>query len=238
MPKKWFPLESNPDVMNSYASKMGLDVTQYAFTDVFSTEDWALAMVPRPVVGVVMLFPIKEASEAHRDAERAAIERDGQTISEKVYYMKQTIGNACGTVGIIHSIANARCQEVSAGLVTAGSYLDRLFTTTATMTPAERADYLEADDEIEVTHESAAAEGQSAQEEDVNTHFVCFTHVDGCLYELDGRKAFPINHGATTTDTLLEDACAVVKQFMERDPGELKFTIVALVKAAGDESGP
>lgn len=27
---------------------------------------------------------------------------------------------------------------------------------------------------------------------------------DGYLFELDGRKAFPINHGATTPETLLE----------------------------------
>ena len=39
------------------------------FTDVYSTEDWALAMVPQPVLGVVMLFPIKESSEKHKEEE-------------------------------------------------------------------------------------------------------------------------------------------------------------------------
>jgi ubiquitin carboxyl-terminal hydrolase L3 len=55
----------------------------------------------------------------------------------------------------------------------------------------------------------------------------CNSHVDGNLYELDGRKRFPINHGPSTPDTLLADACAVVQQFMDRDPGEMRFTIVA-----------
>lgn len=58
--------------------------------------------------------------------------------------------------------------------------------------------------------------------------------MDGHLYELDGRKSNPINHGASSRDTLLEDAAAVVKKFMERDPEELRFTIVALA-AASDE---
>ena len=29
-----------------------------------------------------------------------------QEVSKSVYFMKQTVGNACGTVGILHSIAN------------------------------------------------------------------------------------------------------------------------------------
>lgn len=51
----------------------------------------------------------------------------------------------------------------------------------------------------------------------------------------DGRKAFPINHGPSTADTLLEDACGVIRKFMERDPEEVKFTIVALAKTADEE---
>lgn len=92
-------------------------------------------------------------------------------------------------------------------------------------------------------------------EEAVNTHFIAFTHVDGSLYELDGRKDTPVNHGPTTGDTLLEvgrsapplpyacrgprmpasppplapqDACKVIKGFMARDEGEMRFTIVAV----------
>lgn len=61
------------------------------------------------------------------------------------------------------------------------------------------------------------------------------SHKDGHLYELDGRKAFPINHGATTADTLLEDACAVIRQYMERDPGEMGFAVTALAAPAPAE---
>lgn len=51
----------------------------------------------------------------------------------------------------------------------------------------------------------------------------------------DGRKAFPINHGPSSADTLLEDACRVVRAFMDRDPEEVKFTIVALCKTPEEE---
>ena len=39
MGKKWLPLESNPDVMNSFVEKLGLDITAHAFCDVFGLDD-------------------------------------------------------------------------------------------------------------------------------------------------------------------------------------------------------
>jgi len=87
--KQWFPLESNPQIMNNFIEKMGFPVDSYRFTDVFSTEEWALEMVPGPTLGVVFLYPIKEATEEFRAAEKARIETEGQVVDESVYYMKQ-----------------------------------------------------------------------------------------------------------------------------------------------------
>lgn len=53
-------------------------------------------------------------------------------------------------------------------------------------------------------------------------------------HSTDGRKAFPINHGPSSPATLLEDACRVVRAFMDRDPEEVKFTIVALTRTAAE----
>ncbi|DAZ92542.1 TPA: hypothetical protein N0F65_012772 [Lagenidium giganteum] len=233
--KRWFPLESNPAVMNEFVAKMGFPTHQFSFCDVLSTEEWALDMVPRPVHGVLMLFPIKDHTEAYAAEEAKRIAASGQVVSKNVYYMHQTVGNACGTIGILHAIANMR-QHVT---FEPTSYLSKLFAATATKTPSEIAAYLEKDDELEDTHSSAAQAGQSEQIEDVddpvNTHFVCFTHVDGNLYELDGRKKTPVNHGPSSADTLLPDACNVIKQFMARDEGEVRFTIVALAKTAEED---
>ena len=63
MPGKWFPLESNPQLINKYISKLGFDTSLYEFTDVFSTEDWAMDMIPQPVAAVIMLYPLSEKQE-------------------------------------------------------------------------------------------------------------------------------------------------------------------------------
>jgi ubiquitin carboxyl-terminal hydrolase L3 len=222
--KRWFPLESNPDVMNAYIEQLGYPIDSYRFVDVLATEEWAFDMVPQPVLGVVMLFPIKELTEKHKEEEQAGIEENGQDLSENVYFMKQIVGNACGTIGLFHSIGNSQSSVELTG------YLKKFFEDTAEMTAMERATELEKSDEIEVAHEAGAQEGQSEVIQDVNTHFIAFTTVDGGLYELDGRKAQPIRHGDSSPETLLPDACRVIKEFMARDEGEMRFTILALAK--------
>lgn len=66
----------------------------------------------------------------------------------------------------------------------------------------------------------------------VNHHFIAFIERNGVLYELDGRKEFPINHGPTTADTLLEDAAKICRKFIERDSEDVNFTVMALTAAA------
>lgn len=39
MPKKWIPLESNPEVITDFASRIGLDTKQWAFHDVFGLDE-------------------------------------------------------------------------------------------------------------------------------------------------------------------------------------------------------
>lgn len=229
MSKRWFPLESNPQVMANYVSKLGFPIDQYTFHDVLSTEDWAFGMIPQPVLAVVMLFPIKDKSEQHKEEERQRIEEHGQEVSDKVYYMKQTVGNACGTIGLLHAIGNARDHVA----FEKGSFLDTFLTETVDKSSDEIATILENDKQLEETHGSAAQSGQSelqAVEVPINTHFICFTCVDGALYELDGRKQSPINHGSSSPETILPDACKVIQEFMKRDPEEVRFTIIALAK--------
>lgn len=238
--RNWFPLESNPDVMNAYVAGMGVDTSVFSFQDVLSVEDWAVEMVPTPVLAVLMLFPITPNSEAAKAAQEALILANGQELSRDVYWMRQYVGNACGTVGILHALCNAVQSSASAsasggegggsGLVyAAGGYLDRYFSATRGMTPEERATYLNADDELQESHSAAAEEGQTEADMDVNQHFVAFCCVGEHLYELDGRKEFPINHGACTSAELLSKVCGVVRaSFMDVDPDEYRFTLVAL----------
>lgn len=105
---------------------------------------------------------------------------------------------------------------------------------TKTMSPDERGMMLTNSSNVfNVAHQELSLEGQTEAnpQEAVNHHFVAFIHKEGHLYELDGRKPFPINHGTTTPDTLLEDSAKICKEYMARDSEDVNFTIMALAAA-------
>ena len=120
-----------------------------------------LAMVPRPVKAVMMLFPISDKSEAAKQEEEDRLKDSGQKVSPSVWFSKQTVSNACGTVAMLHAYANNPDVQPLAD-----SFLARFLEATKSMTPAERARFLEDPQEgepnIEDAHAEAAQDGQSA----------------------------------------------------------------------------
>ena len=99
-----------------------------------------LGMVPQPAIAVLLLFPITADTERLRQEEQHAIDQAGITPSpSSVYFMKQTIGNACGTIGLLHCLANATDYLQ----LEPNSFLSQFLTATGGMSPAERGAYLE-----------------------------------------------------------------------------------------------
>ncbi|XP_071500052.1 ubiquitin carboxyl-terminal hydrolase isozyme L3-like [Diadema antillarum] len=222
---RWVPLESNPQVMSKYMYKLGMS-DKWQFTDVIGLDDDLLMMVPQPVVALVLLFPYSDKTKAFTETEEKKILEDGQTVSDELYYMKQTISNACGTIGVLHAVLN------NSPTVSLESTLKEFLDETKAMTPEERGKKLESSETISQAHEVSAQEGQTEApqaDEDVCPHFIALVEKEGCVYELDGRKKFPINHGPVE-ESFLKSAANVCKKFMARDPSELRFTVLALAK--------
>jgi len=216
---KWLPLESNPDVLNTYAHNLGLSA-RWAYTDVFGLEPDLLAMVPQPVASVLFLYPISDNNEKYKVEEAR---KEQQIIPSDIVFYKQTISNACGTIGVLHSLAN------SLDAADIGGSLKGLFEKSKNKSPEERAKLLEEDDALAEAHKSAGEAGQTRAprpEEDVKLHFICYVQRNGRLYELDGRMASPIDHGPS--NNLLGDSAKVIKKYMQLDPNETQFNVIAL----------
>jgi len=234
-PKKqrWFPLESNPTLMNDYIEKLGFNTDIYNFVDVFATEDWALEMIPKPVVAVIFLYPLTE-TQLKQESGTPTESND----SNKIWFIKQRIGNACGTIGLLHALLNTP-EPVSQ--FKPGSWLrDFQSSCPITMDPIQKAELLEGDSKIATLHDKATSSEQNSTDrgnldDSIITHFIAFVAgADNVLYELDGRKSGPVPHGPTSHATLLPDACQIIQQFMARDPSEQRFTMLALAPKVED----
>jgi len=184
-------------------------------------------MIPQPCLAFILLHKITDTVEAFRLKEEEELANN--TRPENVFWMKQTIGNACGTIAIMHALANLRQQ---CGLSADGKLAEFLDEVKAD-TPEETGRKLEASEEIANLHASTsiAANNQTAApdaEQKLDDHFIALIHVDGSIYELDGRKNRPINHGPSCPDTFIMDAAEVCKKFIARDPNATNFAAMAL----------
>jgi ubiquitin carboxyl-terminal hydrolase L3 len=228
----------------------------FAFHDVYGLDDPdLLAMIPQPVRALILLFPITPATERRSKARDAELEAAGAPVSpDGVFYMKQTIGNACGTIAMLHAIANSRAEM---GLLDDGkqgdedeerSFLRRFFAATAPLSPEERGRFLESPPagapDLAASHRRAAERGDTAAPEadaDVDLHFVALVPAAGRVWELDGRRRGPVDHGPLAdgdAGSFLQDAARVARAYFKAEEGEeerLDFSLIALGAAADEE---
>jgi ubiquitin carboxyl-terminal hydrolase L3 len=107
-----YSAENNPEVMTALVHKLGLSNT-LSFHDVFSIDDPdLLAFVPRPANALLLVFPVSESYEKYRleeDSKRPVYE--GKGAEEPVIWYRQTIGNACGLMGLLHAVSNGAAKD-------------------------------------------------------------------------------------------------------------------------------
>lgn len=222
----WLPLESNPEVLNKYLVQLGVSPL-WNVVDIYGTDEELLAFVPQPLKSLIFLFPCSDAYEEFRAKEDAEQKAKNIEHPKNLFYMRQYVHNACGTIALVHAVLNNPDIELEEG-----SVIKKYWEAAKDKTPEERGKLLENDGKFTETHESIANEGQTVApdiNEKIYHHFIAFVHHEGKLYELDGRKNFPIQHGETTPERLLYDAIAVCKEYIARDPQDVRFTMMGLV---------
>ena len=220
---KWLPLESNPDVMNKCLKNLGVP-ENWGISDIISMDEEFLDMIPIPSLALLLLFPTTPKYNEY--CEKQELEKDKNQDVDGVYYMKQTIRNGCGTIALIHAIANNESRLD----LKPDSVMKKFLDSTKDLSPEEKGKILEQNMDISAVHESSAQQGQTEApnvDDEVNLHFIAIVNVKGKLVELDGRKIGPLVHGTTSDETFLRDALRVCKEYMERDPDNLNFNALS-----------
>jgi len=227
---RWAALESNPEVLTRFCHLMGVK-EGWEVVDVWGLDPELLALVPQPVVSLVLLFPTKN-SDGTKARQFNVVEK--QEIDDKVYYLRQLEGhldNACGTIAMLHSLLNNRSIL---GLEGGEGVVEKFYNQTKEMDGEQRGKFLDTYQDIVNVHNMLVGEGQSntVESEKVCHHFVCLTGVDGHLVELDGAY----NSGPLVVekiqdgDTLLTSAARFVQnKYITPSSGNIQFALMALV---------
>uniref|UniRef100_A0A3B4WVQ5 Ubiquitin carboxyl-terminal hydrolase n=1 Tax=Seriola lalandi dorsalis TaxID=1841481 RepID=A0A3B4WVQ5_SERLL len=217
---EWTAMEINPEMM----SKLGVGES-WRFVDVLGLEGEQLSAVPRPCCALMLLFPLTQQHESFRQKQA-----DKVAENSEVYFLKQTVVNSCGTVALLHAVANNKSKLT----FDTDSALKKFLDETANMSANDRAKHLEKNKVIIYSNYYFHISQLSQPEADkVNFHFIAFVNVNGQLYEFDGRMNGPVNHGdlshfsSVFLFNRVQDAAKVCRGFMEREQGEVRFSAVA-----------
>ncbi|CAL1600910.1 unnamed protein product [Knipowitschia caucasica] len=219
---EWTAMEINPEMLNKMMVKLGVG-GNWRFVDVLGLEGDQLSAVPKPCCALMLLFPLTQQHESFRQQQADKVD-----AGSKVYFLKQTVGNSCGTIALLHSVANNKEQMTFNDDSALRAFLEK----TVDMSADDRAKEFESNAAIKEAHNDVAAQGECRPEADkVNFHFIAFVNVSGQLYEFDGRMNGAVNHGPTKEDTFVTDAAKVCRGFTEREEGEVRFSAVALCQS-------
>ncbi|KZM24693.1 ubiquitin-specific protease [Ascochyta rabiei] len=235
-PKHFTMLENNPVVMNHLARALGLD-DELSFYDIYSlTDPDLLAFIPRPVYALLVILPLTPTWNDERITEdKDKSDYKGKGEDDPVIWFKQTIGHACGSIGLVHTLLNSEASKH----IKSGSTLDQIRQEALPKPMLERAKVLEDSDAFEKAHAEAAQLGDTAaptpsSNEDYG-HFVAFVKAkDGHLWELEGDRKGPLDRGALDNDEDMLSPAALEKSLgrlmrIEADSGgDLRFSAIAL----------
>lgn len=232
--KTWVMLENNPEVMNQLASKLGLS-SELQFYDVYSLDEPEfLAHIPRPALALLVIIPLTPAWEKDRMAEDASKEEYAASgPQEPVIWFKQTISNACGSIGLLHCAINGPAAQ----FIKSGSDFDKIRADAIPLKMVERANMLYNSMPFEMAHKSVERFGDTpvVAGERAGQHFVAFVKTDGRLWELEGSRKGPLDRGmlADDEDVLSPKALElglkrVIRLEQEAGGEDLRFSCIAL----------
>ena len=192
----WLELESDPGLFTLLVHEYGVEGVQVDEVYDINKE------IKGPVYGFIFLFKWIEDRRARRNPRNDNFVENPDIINE-IFFAHQAIHNSCATHALLSILLN--CSGINIG-----STLQRIKYFTESMNPESKG-YVIANlpklahihngyakpERFKLPEKSSKTEaGVACSKSSVDTfHFVSYVPIKGRLYELDGLKPFPIDHG-------------------------------------------
>ena len=127
--------------------------------DVLGLDPELLAMTPRPVAAVILLFPCTERIYMERADEERWLQTQVQSeASSRAYHLEQvaSFGNACGTIAAVHALSNTNLGAPGGLVLDGDSRLAAFCGETADQTAAQRGHKLVTSSHLKTESDEAA----------------------------------------------------------------------------------
>ncbi|KAM5147994.1 ubiquitin carboxyl-terminal hydrolase BAP1 [Mantella aurantiaca] len=234
MNKGWLELESDPGLFTLLVEDFGVKGVQVE--EIYDLQ----SKCPGPVYGFIFLFKWIEERRSRRKVstlldDTSVMEED---VVNNMFFAHQLIPNSCATHALLSVLLN--CSGVHLGPT-----LSRIKDFTKGFSPESKGYAIGNAPELAKAHNSHARpeprhlpekqNGISAVRTMEAFHFVSYVPIKGRLFELDGLKVYPIDHGPWAEDEEWTDKARRV--IMERiglaTAGEpyhdIRFNLMAVV---------
>ncbi|KAF0301480.1 Ubiquitin carboxyl-terminal hydrolase isozyme L5 [Amphibalanus amphitrite] len=218
----WCLIESDPGVFTELIREFGVKGAQVE--EVWSMDDEMFSKL-RPVHGLVFLFKwVPDSTVEGTPVQDSRL--------DNIFFAKQVINNACATQAILSVLMNTNHPDVELS-----STLTELRDFTAGFDPATRGLALSNSDVIRTVHNSFARQtlfeldNRAATKDDDVYHFVSYIPLSGRLYELDGLKEAPLDHGPIPEGADWTQAARPIieKRMQKYSEGEIRFNLMAII---------
>jgi len=219
----WLGMESNPDVMNAFAEKLGVDTNQYSFGDIFGLNEDLLGMIPQPLLALILLFP------SNAKVPQEAIK--GDDSNSFFLHQPKALQDACGTIAMIHAISN-NLDKVPLADGCLKTYIEA----NRGKSPAVRGSALASNADINAIHNSFVQNEDLNQTKHVEAgstghHFVCFMQVGQEVVEFDGCKDDLTHHMTIGEDTFLNVTAKIVQEkYLDPNPDIIDFVMISFAQ--------
>ncbi|KAJ6649381.1 Ubiquitin carboxyl-terminal hydrolase calypso [Pseudolycoriella hygida] len=229
----WLELESDPGLFTLLLEDFGVKSVQV--DEIYDLQK----PLEGPVYGFIFLFRWIEERRARRKVVETTeiFVKDEETVNN-IFFAQQVVPNSCATHALLSILLN--CPDLHLG-----ETLTRLKNHTKGMNPENKGLAIGNTPELACAHNSHATT-QAKRRLDKNNsgistggrftgeafHFVSFVPINGHLFELDGLKPFPMNHGPwkENEDWTSKFRCTMAERLgISSGEQDIRFNLMAVV---------
>ncbi|XP_071440210.1 ubiquitin carboxyl-terminal hydrolase calypso isoform X2 [Hetaerina americana] len=190
----WLELESDPGLFTLLLEDFGVKGVQVE--EIYDLQK----SIEGPVYGFIFLFRwIEERRSRRKIVDKSESFVKDEDVVNNIFFAQQMVPNSCATHALLSVLLN--CPNIHLGAT-----LSRLKAHTSGMSPENKGWAIGNTPELARAHNSHAmpqAKRRMDKSSSVSTgrytgeafHFVSYVPIGGKLFELDGLKPFPIDHG-------------------------------------------